>query len=58
MTCIVSMVYCFTRFAILYARPDQTAMSACNGLLDLWGLFSAPQVLVTDGAFEFVSEEV
>ena len=57
MTCILSMVCCFTRFTILYACPDQTAMSACNGLLCLWGLFSAPQVMVTDGASAFVSEE-
>jgi len=57
MTCILFMVCCFTRFTILYACPDQTAVSACNGLLHLWGLFSAPQVLVTDGAFAFVSEE-
>jgi len=57
MTCILSMVSCFTQFTILYACPDQTTVSACNGLLHLWGLFSAPQVLVTDGASAFVSEE-
>jgi len=57
MTCILSMVCCFTRFTIFYACPDQTAVSTCNGLLHLWGLFSAPQVMVTDGASAFVSEE-
>jgi len=57
MTCILSMVCCFTRFTILYACPDQTAVSACNGLLYLWGLFSAPQGMVTDDASAFVSEE-
>jgi len=35
MTCILSMVCCFTRFTILYACPDQTAVSACIGLLHL-----------------------
>jgi len=57
MSCILSLVCCFTRFTILFACPDQTAKSACNGLLYLWGLFSAPEVLVTDGAPCFVSED-
>jgi len=57
MTYILPLMCCFTRFAILYAYPDRTAVSACNGLLYLWGLFSVPQVLVTDGASAFVSEE-
>jgi len=57
MTCILSIVCCFTRFTILYACPDQTTKSARSSLLRLWGMFNASQVLVTDGASAFVSEE-
>jgi len=57
MTCILSFVCTFTRFTMLVACPDQSAQSACNALLHVWGLFSAPHVLTTDGGSGFVSEQ-
>jgi len=57
MNVLLVMVCSFSRFTILYPCPDQTAESACNGLLFLWGLFSAPHSITTDGASCFIAEE-
>jgi len=57
MNVLLVMVCSFSRFTILYPCPDQTAESACNGLLFLWGLFSAPHSITTDGAPCFIAEE-
>jgi hypothetical protein len=57
MSVLLVMVCSFSRFTILYPCPDQTAESACNGLLFLWGLFSAPHSITTDGAACFISED-
>ena len=57
MNVLLVMVCSFSRFTILYPCPDQTAESACNGLLFLWGLFSAPHSITTDGAPCFIADE-
>ena len=56
MTSVLVMVCSFTRFTILYACPDQSAESACNGLLYLWGMFSVPRMVTTDNASCFIAD--
>ena len=55
MSCLLVMVCSFTRFTILFPCPDETAESACNGLLHLWGLFSAPHSVTTDNGPCFIA---
>ena len=52
--CVLSFVCTFTRYTMLYSCVDQTASSACNALLHLWGVFGDPRQLTTDGAACFL----
>jgi hypothetical protein len=55
--CVLVFVCTFTRFSYLFPCKDQTAESACNGLLALWGIFGAPKQVTTDGGSSFTGSK-
>ena len=55
---VLVFVDTFTRYVVLYPTYEQTAKTVCAGLLQLYGTFGTPRVIVSDGASSFVNEGV
>ena len=52
---VIVIVDCFSRFVMLYASKDATALSAAKALLHCVGLFGAPMQILSDNGPQYVN---
>ena len=53
---IICMVDCFSRYVLLYAAKDATAISAAKALLQWLALFGTPQQLLSDMGSQYITQ--
>jgi len=53
---IICMVDCFSRYVLLYAAKDLTAISAAKALLQWLALFGTPQQLLSDMGSQYITQ--